>query len=287
MKRVIINADDFGLTGGINQAVLRGYRDGVLTSATILVNAPATQEAVSIAKENPGLGVGIHLNILRGKPVLPPAQVPTLVDAGGRFLKSVPRLMGRLVRRKIATSEITDEFSAQIKRGLEYGVEITHLDSERHLHSIFIGAAIEAGLRHGIRKMRMSCEPPTVSSRGCISAQFFKTLALNLLWRRNRRALRRNNIVSPDHFFGLQHSGRMTPQRLKATLLRLPDGVSEIMLHPGYIRVEVEKLKPEFGRYDFTPDYEREIEALLSPYVREVITRNGIQLISYREIKSL
>jgi hypothetical protein len=59
------------------------------------------------------------------------------------------------------------------------------------------------------------------------------------------------------------------------------------MLHPGYIRVEVEKLKPEFGRYDFTPDYEREIEALLSPYVREVITRNGIQLISYREIKSL
>lgn len=284
MKRLIVNADDFGLTNGINQAVLKGFKEGILTSATLMVNTPAFHEAVSIARDNPGLGVGIHLNILRGKPILPSERVPTLVDRNGFFLKNVSLIGSKWILGRTNPQEVKEEFSAQIERALEAGVEVSHLDSERHLHNIFIGPAIDAGRRFGIRKMRLSGENIFLVPSTFLKRQFLKVCLLSVIASINKSILRKNSVSHPDHFFGSGSSGEMTISRFERIISKLPEGTSEIMCHPGYVASEIETLKDEFGTFDLFPLRDNELKALLSPRIRESIKRAGIELISYRDL---
>lgn len=281
MKRLIINADDFGLTPGINRAVLKAFRDGVLTSTTLMVNAPSFPEAVSIARANPRLGVGVHLNILRGRPVLPPGEVRSLVDASGSFLKSTTRLIRRWTLGRIDPREVCAEFGAQIRRAKDAGLSPTHLDSERHLHSIFFVVAAAAGSEHGIRKLRLCGEISPFSPSTALSPSSLKTLLLLILSRFNRREAVLRDIASPDHFFGVRYSCRMDLAHLVEIISSLPDGNSEIMCHPGYVKKEIESLREKFGIYRILESPEEELIALLSPRIRSTIEAQKIELINY------
>ncbi|MDD5556337.1 MAG: ChbG/HpnK family deacetylase [bacterium] len=284
MKRLIINADDFGLTGSVNQGVRRGFLEGVLTSATIVVNGAAYEKAVAIAAENPGLGVGVHLNILRGRPVLPPGRIPSLVGPDGLFLRSTAALLLRFLTRRIDPREVAEEFSAQIGRALADGVPVTHLDGEKHLHMVFMGPAVEAARRHGIRGMRVSGERPGLPRWGLLNRRLYASLALGAGTRRARRQLDAEGIRHPDRFFGIQYSGEMLPDCLARIIDALPEGTSEIMTHPGRLRCELDALGAEFGRYDLSSRCADELDTLISPLVKNAIGRNGIRLISYREV---
>ena len=135
MKHLIINADDFGVTAGVNRAVIECYDAGVLTSTTLLANGAAYDEAVELAHRTPGLGVGAHLNLTAGRPLLPADTVPTLVDETGRF-HTRGRLMRRAAFGRVKPTEVAQELRAQIERLHDSGITITHLDSHQHVHSI-------------------------------------------------------------------------------------------------------------------------------------------------------
>lgn len=284
MKRLIINADDFGMTGSVNRAVVRGFREGVLTSATLMVNGAAYGEAVGIARDNPGLGVGVHLNILRGRPVLPPERIPTLVGPDGLFLRNTALLARRYVSGRFDPSEIAEEFSAQIGKALADGVPVSHLDGEKHLHMLFIGPAIEAARRHGIRRMRLSGERGQVPLRKLLNKRAYASLLIRVYAHRARRMLAARGISHPDHFFGIQCSGEMLPRCLEGLINALPEGASEIMTHPGRSRREFEAIRGEFGCYDLTARCEDELCALISPAVKDAVRRGGIRLISYNDL---
>lgn len=284
MKKLIINADDFGLAGSVNRAVVRGFTEGVLTSATLMVNGAAYEEAVEIARENPGLGVGVHLNILRGRPVLPPGRIPSLVGPDGLFLGKTALLLRRHMAGGVSEREIAEEFGAQIGTALADGVPVTHLDSEKHLHTIFTGAAIEAARRHGIGRMRLSRESGAVPLSGLLKKRFYSSLFIRAYALRARRMFAARAIAHPDHFFGIRCSGEMLPAALDRIVSSLPEGTSEIMLHPGRERAAFEAIRGEFGRFDIGDRSPDEVEALVSPAVRESVRRSGVALISYREL---
>lgn len=284
MKRLIINADDLGLTGSVNQAVVRGFREGVLTSATLMVNGTAYREAVGIARENPGLGVGVHLNILRGRPVMPPERIPSLVRPDGLFPGSTASLLRRALGGRLSGREITEEFSAQIGKALADGVPVTHIDSEKHLHTLFIEPALEAARRHGIRKMRLSRECAAASPSELLNKRFYVSLIIMACARRARRLSAARGISHPGHFFGIRCSGEMLPRRLERLIAALPEGTSEIMVHPGRARGALEALRGEFGPFDVSTRCADELDALVSPCARESIRKSGVTLISYRDL---
>ncbi len=284
MKRLIINADDFGLAGSVNRAVVRGFREGVLTSATLMVNGTAYAEAVEAARANPGLGVGVHLNILRGRPVLPPGRIPSLVGPDGLFLGKTALLLRRHLAGRLDAREIAEEFGAQIGKALADGVPVTHLDSEKHLHMIFIGPAMEAALRHGIRRMRLSWERAPASLSGLLRKRFYSSLFIRAYARRARGMLAARAIAHPDHFFGIRRSGEMLPSALALLVSSLPGGTSEIMTHPGRTREAFEALRGEFGSFDISDRCADEADALLSPAVGEAVRRGGVALVSYRDL---
>jgi hopanoid biosynthesis associated protein HpnK len=284
MKRLIINADDLGLTESVNRAIVRGYREGVLTSATLMANGAAYDDAVCIAREHPGLGVGLHLNILRGRPVLPPERIRSLVGPNGLFLGSTAALFRRWAEGRLDRAEIAQEFGAQLGKALADGVSVSHLDSEKHLHTIFIEPAIEAAERHGIRRMRLSAECAAFSPRDLLGKRFYASIFLRWRARRAREMLAARGVSHPDHFFGVRCSGEMLPRSLERLIASLPEGTSEIMVHPGRTRAALEALQDEFGAFDISPRGTDEVDALVSPGVRELIRRDGVALISYREL---
>src|SRR6266478_7944135 len=124
-KLLIVNADDFGLSPGINAGIIEGFEKGIVTSASIMVNAPAFEQAVKLAHAHEGLGIGVHLNVLRGKAVLPPAEIPSLVDPAGRFLRTPISLVCGLLRKRVDLDHLSGEFLSQIKRALEAGLRLT------------------------------------------------------------------------------------------------------------------------------------------------------------------
>ncbi len=131
--QLIINADDFGLTSGVNQAVMDCYQQGSVSSATLMVNTEATEEAAALARNNPNLGLGLHFNLTLGRPVSPSVEVPSLVDQSGNFYRR-SRAEWRLLARGFRRQDILREFQAQLKRYLDSGLDLTHVDSHQHVH---------------------------------------------------------------------------------------------------------------------------------------------------------
>ena len=282
MRRAIINADDFGLCRGVNEGVIKAHREGVLTSTTLMANMPGFEDAVALAGENPRLGVGIHLNILRGRPVSPPDKVPTLLAPSGLMWGSVYVFLRRLWAGRISPSDIETELRAQIEKVLRAGVPATHADSEKHLHTVPAVFRTVARLlpEYGLRRVRFINE-------FCLSprpAQTAKALAISLSCRGMRRRLREHAIMTADRFYGLCGSGRMTVRRLVRILERLGEGTAEIMLHPGYMTAELVALERLTGSYYINNRRELELGTLLDPAVREVVARRSIELITFREI---
>ena len=161
MKKLIINADDFGRHQSINNAIIQGHVSGCITSASIMPGGNAFQDAVDKAIEHPQLGIGIHLTLIGEKPVMNPSEIPTLVDDKGYLLKEYPQFLNRFLRGEINLSEVRAELSAQIDKVVASGVRITHIDSHQHLHVLpgIIDIVLDIAEKHNIKSLRIPNVP--------------------------------------------------------------------------------------------------------------------------------
>jgi chitin disaccharide deacetylase len=274
---LIVNADDFGISEGVNRGIAEAHRRGILSSTTIMANMPAFDHARRISSENPNLGVGVHLTLTGGKPLLPPDKVPHLVDGAGRFLR-LDRFMVRLTAGSIPGREIEAELVAQLERALEAGFPLDHLDSHHHVHAhpAIQPVAIRLALGYEIRGIRCPVEisPREVSAKPSV----MKALVLSTLGSLLRLRARRAGLASPDHFRGLVLGMAFSTGPLHAMLRRLPRGVTELMCHPGY---------PDDGlrqQTSYAEGRERELEALLDPTGRQILQQRGIALGNYSDL---
>ncbi|HLY58310.1 MAG TPA: hopanoid biosynthesis-associated protein HpnK, partial [Stellaceae bacterium] len=231
MKRVILSADDFGLDLSVNEAVEHAYRDGVLTSASLMVGEEAAEDAVARARRLPGLAVGLHVVLADGRPVSPAESVPDLVDSSGRFPREMVTQAFRFFLSSGIRRQLEREISAQFEAFAATGLLLDHVNAHKHfhLHPTIASLILRVGSRYGLRAVRVPAEP-----RGVIKAAEAHrrpgrvgAAALNLWTRQLRSAIAQHGCVANDHVFGLAWTGGMTEERLLSLIPRLPDGTSE------------------------------------------------------------
>lgn len=285
-KQLIVNGDDLGMSRGITDAILIAHRHGFLTSASLMVNMPASQYAVQRLATAPNLGVGLHLNICQGKPLLPPKSVPSLVDSHGAFLPP-SLLIRRLWRWQVVEREVEAEFRAQIRWAIHRGLNLTHADSHRHMH-IYPGAIrpfARALAAEGIDKTRAPRCSHWPKKDGGIGGPHAGSAARRILVQSYRSVVQTVafcKIATPDSriSFLARHSSDLSTigERWKGTFESLPAGSFEFACHPGI---------PETGFSGtdaISAQRERELRWLIDPEMRNVIVRNGIRLITYRDL---
>ncbi len=236
-----------------------------------MANGKAFDDAVRIAADKPGLGVGIHVSLVDEQCVARPAQLGGLVDADGRLPKDYHDLLLRWSLGRFNASHIRTEIAAQISRVLEAGIKPTHLDSHQHLHLFppILTIVLEAAASAKIAVVRLSDDrSPGRGFRG------------EILARLSRRALPRVRVLgihTVDHFWGLVHSGSMNEAKLLRLLERLKNGVNEIMCHPGFSD------PPMRQRYPWRYHWEDETAALTSAQIAGYIRDHRIRLSSFRD----
>jgi hopanoid biosynthesis associated protein HpnK len=263
VKTVTFSADDFGLTESVNEGIEKAHREGILQAASLMVAGPATADAVRRARANPSLRVGLHLVVIEGPAVLPPSEIPDLVDAAGQFPSDQLTLGLAYFFRPRIRRQLLAEIRAQFAAFAAIGLPLDHANAHKHMHlHPTVGAMmLRAGAEYGLRRIRVPAEPPKVLAR-CGTAA---TIGDRLLYRWTailRHQARAAGVATNDHCFGLAWSGHMTAGRLRRLLPNLPDGDSEIYFHPAARRdALLDRLMPAY-------EHEAELQALLDTSLR-------------------
>jgi predicted glycoside hydrolase/deacetylase ChbG (UPF0249 family) len=234
-----VNADDFGLTSGINRAVAELHAAGVLTSCTLMANAAATQEAIEIALRTPSLGVGCHIVLVDGKPVLPPGRIPSLVDSRtGRFLPTLSMFLVRLMADSIRPSEVEAEATAQMERLQASGVTLTHFDTHKHTHMFptILKPLLRAAGARGVCRVRNPFEPGW-SLRATARAPLLRRAQVRLLRRllpKFHDAVYAEGFKTTNGAIGVLATGTLNTNAISSLLWKVPEGTYELVTHPGY-----------------------------------------------------
>lgn len=284
MRRLIVNADDFGLTAGVNRAIIEGHTRGMITSTTIMANMPAFDEAVRLAAEHPTLGVGLHFNITQGRPVAPAAQVRSLLNGRGEFPGTSTEVAKRLLTGGLRRAEVVIELRAQIEKALQAGIRLTHVDSHKHAHALpqVLEAIIDTIPDYGILGVRLQRErwsPAGLLTSVWVAKQGAVSLLLGQLCRTGTGKLHRAGVRTTDAFFGITHTGFWTKSWLAGLIERLPAGVSELMCHPGYVDADISRAGTRL-----TSSREQELRLLTDPELLDLISRHSIKLVNYTEV---
>ncbi len=285
MRRLIINADDFGLTSGVNRAIGEANRSGVLTSATLMANAPVFAEAAELAKAQPGLKTGCHVVLIDGEPVS--AGLTSLTNGASRFRTSLKDFAFAAVRRRLSAEEIQREAEGQIRKIQALGITLTHIDSHKHTHMFphVLRPVLRAARACGIRAVRNPFEPLRAWAGGalfsapglwlrCAGVMTFQMFAAEF-----RRALKDESMVSTDGTVGIAATGKLDQKMLLSILKGLPEGTWELVCHPGYSDADLRKAGTRL-----TASREIELGALTSAETKEALARQKIELISYAEL---
>lgn len=271
MKKLIVSADDFGLTRGINRGIIKSFREGVVTSASLIANMPSFEHTVDLAKCNPDLVIGIHLNLLKGKPLQPVSRVPSLVNTNGIFY-TLPEFIKRLFFRKIMFEEVENELKSQIEKILAADVKVTHLDSHRHFHIYppILEVTIRLSHEYGINKIR---HPRGVSN----FPHSLKELSLMYFSWKSQDVLKKNNIEHNHFFLDLLKIERAKdPLSAFARFCRdFPKGVTELDCHPGFVTEDLDGVEATIH------NREKQIEILTNRNVLKLLEKYKIKLISY------
>jgi chitin disaccharide deacetylase len=287
MKELIVNADDFGLTRGINEGIIRAHRDGILTSATLMATGPAFDHAVELAKVNPKLGIGCHLVLTGGQAVAPRDEIASLVDQDGWLPRTLGKFVIEVSSVQLRTSEIDTELRAQIEKIRRAGIELTHVDTHKHthVHPRVMSAVGRVARECGVTRVRNPVENLRDSWRTARSerAGLLKNMAASLAVRsvafRFRELSRKYGLRSPDCFLGLAATGHLGPTALCRLIDTVPEGRTEIMVHPGICDTDLVRTGSRLQQHRQT-----EMEGLLAPEVRRAVEQHGIRLISYQEL---
>lgn len=266
MRRVTFSADDFGLSVAVNEAIERAHRDGILDAASLMVAAPAAADAVRRAKALPSLRVGLHLVVIEGPAVLPPADIPDLVDAAGQFPSDQLGLGIRYFFRPRIRRQLAAEIRAQFQAFAATGLTLDHANAHKHmhLHPTVGRMLLDIGRAFGLPAIRVPSEPPAVMAR-CGTPVGLGDRALYAWTRLLRHQARSAGITANDHCFGLAWSGHMTAARVRTLLGHLPEGHSEIYFHPATGRdATIDRLMPEY-------EHEAEFAALMDRGLRDLV----------------
>ncbi|MCL2661204.1 MAG: ChbG/HpnK family deacetylase [Acidobacteriaceae bacterium] len=281
--RLIVNADDFGLTRGVNRAIEQLHRAGVLTSATLMASAAAFDDAVAVARDNPALGVGCHVVLTDGVPVSPPESIPTLLGPDRKsFRHSLPDFVQALVRRSIREEEIELEALAQIEKLQRAGITVTHADTHKHTHLFpaVSRAVLRAMHRSSVGAIRNPFEPAFLRSlgHGGLKRRFEVSLLSYLKPSFLRQSqIRDSAIRTTGGTLGISATGSLNTQTLAQILAKLPGaGVFELICHPGYNDADLDRITTRLRAHR-----EIEMQALTNALLQRLQQPAAPELISY------
>src|SRR5262245_25845678 len=234
-KGLIVTADDYGAAREVNDAVEHTHLHGILTATSLMVAAPAAADAVARARGMPNLRVGLHLVLVEGRPMLSPSLVPDLVDGSGRFRTDMARAGAAMFFRPRVRRQLEAEITAQFDAFRATGLRLDHVNTHKHfhLHPTIAGLILKIGSTHGMEAMRVPLEPRAVLTAAEPGASVPPAYVTGPWAAWLRRRLRRAGLLIPDAVFGLAWSGAMTAARLRGLITHLPEGLSEVYLHPA------------------------------------------------------
>jgi chitin disaccharide deacetylase len=270
-RRLIVNADDFGRSRSINEAVIRAHREGILTTASLMVNEASCGEAVQLAKENPRMGVGLHLTLLMGRSALPPGEIPGLVNAQGEFSNDPVKVGMRYFFRRGLREQLRKEIHAQFARFRATGLTLDHVNGHlhMHLHPTVFGILMEDAEKLGIERMRLTRDPfwtDVPLARGLRVYRASHAMIYCVLSGYARGRLAKRRIRHTRRVFGLLQNARVDEAYISKLLPVLPRGDSELYSHPSL------------------DEFKHEFDGLISAQVKEQVQRLGITLIRYQDL---
>lgn len=275
--RLVVNADDFGMSPGVSRGVLRAHREGIVTSTSVLGNCDDMAGPCALLAEAPSLGVGVHLNLVGGRPVAAAHAVRTLTDGQGAFLPRAQDLLIPILRGRLDGAEIELEFEAQIARVREAGIEPDHLNTHRHLGFVpAVGRAVEAvARRNGIAGIRSAVEHPTLAWVADPRRGLGAGLLAGFAWLTRRQM---GTLRHGPQSWGYMESGRLDEIRILEIIGRLGPGAHELICHPG------EEDDPRSPPAEPEHYRQQELRALASAKVRRALERRGVELCRWKDL---
>jgi len=286
VRRLIVNADDFGFTAGVNRGIVEGHSHGVVTSSTLMANGSAFVEAAELAKTLPKLSVGCHVVLIDGQPVLDATELPTLT-IGTHFRDGMKTFAARAIAGAMAPDEITVEAAAQIRKIQSAGIVVSHIDTHKHTHLFpkvlrpLLRAAADCGVR-ALRNPfgpRLPLQSSRLLSRPGLWVRYAEVRVLGSFAGKFREAVDREGFITPDGTLGIVVTGALDETLFYAIARSIPEGTWEFVCHPGYNDADLQASKTRLRESRAT-----ELRVLTLPAAREVLAQEGIELISYREL---
>jgi predicted glycoside hydrolase/deacetylase ChbG (UPF0249 family) len=286
VRRLIVNADDFGFTAGVNRAIVEAHSRGVVTSSTLMANGQAFAEAAQLALTLPKLSVGCHVVLTDGVPVLGAAQLPSLTT-NSNFRDGMITFAARAIAGGIDAGEITAEAASQIRKIQSAGITVSHVDTHKHTHLFpkILRPVLRAAAVCGVRAVRNPFGPrlPLQSShllaRPVLWKRYVEVRVLGSFAGKFREAVDQEGFTTPDGTLGIVVTGALDETLFHAIARSIPEGTWEFVCHPGYNDADLQA-----GKTRLRESREIELRVLTLPAAREVLTQQGIELISYREL---
>ena len=290
MRRLIVNADDFGFTAGINRAIVEAHTRGIVTASTLMANGRAFEDAVRLAATVPDLSVGCHVVLIDGEPVLDAERLPSLTEthsSGPRFRDGIKSFAARALAGRLDPHQIEAEASAQIRKLQSAGINVSHLDTHKHTHLFpaVLRPLLRAARARGVHAIRNPFGPrkplksSTLLTRPSLWTRYAEVRILRTLAAKFRDAAKREGLVTPDGTLGIVVTGALDEKLFRAIAAAIPEGTWEFVCHPGYNDDDLKSAKTRLRQ-----SRETELRVLTMPEARQLLLDQGIALISYREL---
>jgi chitin disaccharide deacetylase len=290
VRRLIINADDFGFTSGVNRAIIEAHTRGIVTSSTLMATGAAFADAVALAKTVPRLSIGCHVVLIDGVPVLQEGQIPSLTQSNGswRFRDSLKIFAARAVCRRLQPDEIEAEANAQIRKLSAAGIAVSHFDAHKHTHLFpaILRPLLRAAAANGVRAVRNPFGPrlPLRSNELFVRPNLWTRYAeLHILSRfaaKFRASVLGEGFATPDGSLGVEVTGSLDDKLFHAIARSIPEGTWEFVCHPGYNDADLQA-----ARTRLRESRETELRVLTLPAARDVLEKVGVELISYWDLQ--
>lgn len=283
-----MNADDFGLTSGVNRAILEAHGHGVVTSTTLMANAAAFSDAVQLAEAAPRLGLGCHVVLVDGAPVLSAERVPSLLESAGENRAHFREGFGSFALRafwgRFQPDQIEAEITAQIQKIQAAGLRVSHLDTHKHTHMFpqVLRPLLRAAKACGITALRNPFELiqiTSLASRPVLWKRWLEVGVLRSLAGKFRQAVKDAGMITPDGTLGIVATGALDPRLFQSMVDKLPQGTWEFVCHPGYNDAQLQSVRTRLKE-----SRAQELRVLTSAGTRDLLARGGIELISYRDL---
>jgi chitin disaccharide deacetylase len=286
LRRLIVNADDFGLTPGVNRAIVEAHRNGIVTSSTLMATGGAFDDAAKDARSLPNLSTGCHVLLVDAKPVLQPEAVADLIDpaSGNQFRDTLGPFARRAAGGKISGDHIEAETTAQIRKLQAAGISVSHIDSHKHTHILpqVLRPLLRAANACGVKAVRNPFGPLRISLLSGhleLWRQYGKVSLLKWLAGWFRSEVSRAGMATTDGTIGIVTTGFLTQDLLNHMVQTLPEGTWELVCHPGYNDADLDQIKTRLRA-----SRAAELEILTSEETRQLLAKHRIDLINFRDL---